>query len=293
VRARQQKFHEINIKSVKQQRRDSQKLRQKQLLNSLQHDAANEAHRRRTETMMQEQQSLSKLSSGTLDQRQQTMLEELQEMERRTLLQQQNLEYLESLKVDQERAKTKALKLEKIKLQQKLIHHAKSRLVRSGVQLSGLLDDFEHKVASGIGNEGVVGNTAHMNCHYCDQKVQVRLLLPSGQRFQGTFAGSHCIGLLYDFAVVSLEKKHLLRIQEDVDEDNEIVVETESGEDGDECFSLDCDDYTQIKSGWDEMFHSFSIVSNYPQKTHNNLNATLSESCLTESATLLVVIESE
>lgn len=292
VRARQQMFHEMNIKSVKQQRRDQQKLRQKQLLNSLQHGAADEAHRRRTETITQEQISLSKLSSGTLHQRQQTMLEELQEMERRTLLQQQNSEYLESLQVDQERAKTKALKLEKIKMQQKLIHNSKSRLVRSGVQLSGLLDDFEHKLLSG-GNEGVVGNKAQVNCHYCDQKVRVRLLLPSGQRFQGTFAGSHCIGLLYDFALVLLENEHLLRIQEDVNEDNEIVTKTESGEDSDEYPSLDCNDYTHIKSGWEEVFHSFSIVSTYPQKTHKDLSATLSESGLTESATLLVVVESE
>ncbi|KAL3793311.1 hypothetical protein HJC23_003821 [Cyclotella cryptica] len=293
VRAQQQRIHDINVKSTKQQRRDQQKLRQKQLLNSLQHDAANEAYRRRTEAIMQEQKSLSKLPNGNLHQQEQTMLEELQEMERRTLLQQQNLEYLESLQIDQERAKIRALKLEKIKRQQQFIHHAKSRLVRSGVELSGLLDEFEHDIPSGSGNRQVGDNPEQMNIKHDDQKVQVRLLLPSGQRFQGTFAGSHCIGLLYDFALVLLEREKLLQVQEDMDEDKEKVDEVESLEDSDRFSSLDYDDYSHIKSGWKEVFLSFSLLNAYPRKAHNNLNGTLSESGLTQSATLLVVLESE
>jgi hypothetical protein len=62
---------------------------------------------------------------------------------------------------------------------------------------------------------------------------------------------------------------------------------------------FDCDtssasfDYASIQSEWEEMFCSFSLVSTYPRKVHDDLSLTLLQSGFVQSTSLMVVIEAE
>jgi hypothetical protein len=280
VRARQQELHDRKIASSKQQLRQQKKVRQKQLVDSLQHDVANEAHQRRAKVISQEQETLIKPSSRNDTEHEQTLLEELREMERSNLLQQQNQEYNESLQRDQERARTRAFELNEFKMQQKAIKDAKYRLALSGVQLSGLIDCYRQELTDESGN------------NQNQQNVHVRLLLPSGKKFQGVFTDSHLIGLIYDFALVALDKEKVLW-SIDLTENSDLVTKLEQGHDDSALRSNFDVDYVIVRSQWAELFHTFSLVSSYPRINHNDLSVTLQQSGFIESVTLLVVIESE
>jgi hypothetical protein len=278
VRARQQETHERRIISAKQQRLQHQKHRQQQLVESLQHDVADKAHQRRKRVISQEQESIMKPLDSNTAQREQTLLEELQEMERHVLLQHQNQEYNESLRQDQERARIKELKMTEFKRRRQAIRDAKSRLFLSGAQLPGILDDFELK-------QDTVSKINAMMDH--NTSVQVRLLLPTGQKFQGVFAEVHCIGLLYDFALAALDRESLLWSEESLQKDS--FDESDLDDDT----SLTSFDYARIQSEWNEMFCRFSLVSIYPRKIHHDLNLTLLQSDFVQSTSLLVVIQSD
>jgi hypothetical protein len=280
VRARQQELHDRKIASSKQQLRQQKKVRQKQLVDSLQHDVANEAHQRRAKVISQEQEILIKPSSRNDTEHEQTLLEELREMERSNLLQQQNQEYNESLQRDQERARTRAFELNEFKMQQKAIKDAKYRLAVSGVQLSGLIDGYRQELTDESGT------------NQNQQNVHVRLLLPSGKKFQGVFTDSHPIGLIYDFALVALDKEKVLW-SIDLTENSDLVTKLEQGHDDSALRSNFDVDYVIVRSQWAELFHTFSLVSSYPRINHNDLSVTLQQSGFIESVTLLVVIESE
>lgn len=280
VRARQQELRDRKIASSKQQLRQQKKVRQKQLVDSLQHDVANEAHQRRAKVISQEQEILIKPSSRNDTEHEQTLLEELREMERSNLLQQQNQEYNESLQRDQERARTRAFELNEFKMQQKAIKDAKYRLAVSGVQLSGVIDGYRQELTDESGN------------NQNQQNVHVRLLLPSGKKFQGVFTDSHLIGLIYDFALVALDKEKVLW-SIDLTENSDLVTELEQGHDDSALQSNFDVDYVIVRSQWAELFHTFSLVSTYPRVNHNDLSVTLQQSGFIESVTLLVVIESE
>lgn len=286
VRAHQQEQHEMEIASEKQRRHREQKLKRKHLVDSLQHGVADEAHQRRQRVITQEQEALMQSFDENVETtRQQTLLEELQEMERRSLLQQQNLEYNEALQQDRERAKVKASKVKELKMRQKAVHDAKCRLLRSGVQLSGDLADLMQEVSSNLSSESI--DVKELRQH--NQCVRVRLSLPSGQKFQAVFSNEHTIGLLHDFALVLLERERLLWSQ-DMQENYDIALNQSEGEN--EYICTDDTDYDTVISEWSDLFNRFSLVTTFPQATHDNLNLTLHQSGLTKNATLLVIIDS-
>lgn len=286
VRARQQEIHDRRNTSAKQQRLQHQKHRQQQLVESLQHDVADKAYQRRKQIISQEQDSIMKLSGSNIVEREQTLLEELQEMERQALLQRQNHEYNESLQQDQERTRIKELKMNEFKRRRKAVRDAKYRLFISGAQLSGILNDFELKTDAASKTDTM---REDKSC------IQVRLLLPTGQRIQGVFADAHCIGLLYDFALVVLDKESLLWSDESLQNEYDAITDADTLHESD----FDCDtsstsfDYASIQSEWEEMFCSFSLVSTYPRKVHDDLSLTLLQSGFVQSTSLMVVIEAE
>lgn len=293
IRARQQELHSMSIDSAKQQRLKEHKLRKQQLVASLQHDIADEAYQRRMQNISQERESIVQRSIRATEEREQTLLEELQEMERQAILEQQNREYNESLQQDREHSRIKTLKSEQLKRKQKAVADAKYRLINSEVHLPGLLGDFT-KRSINASDEKVPSNcTKRENIN---PDVSVRLLLPTGQRYQGEFAGTHSIGLLYDFALVALDKENLLRSHEDSDEDFDscvgISAENDSLEDNELEQTSEIDDYSSVKAVWIELFHDFSLVGAYPKVIYSSLGLTLNQSGFARGTTLLVVTES-
>eukprot|EP00956_Cyclotella_meneghiniana_P001570 scaffold1770_cov64-Cyclotella_meneghiniana.AAC.2 len=290
VRAHQQEQHEMKIASAKQRRQQEQKLRRKHLVDSLQHDVADEAHQRRQKVITQEQEAIVQSSDANVEiTHQQTLLEELQEMERTALLQQQNLEYNEALQRDQERAKLKALEENQLKMRRRAVYDAKCRLLRSGVQLSGVLDDLLQEVSNKLSSESSIDvEEKRQSINHC---VQVRLVLPSGRKFQAIFSNEHTIGLLHDFALVLLEREQLLRSQ-DMPENYAIAQEIDQSEDENANVCPDDADYVAVKAEWSNLFNRFSLVTTFPQATHDDMNLTLHQSGLIQNATLLVVVDS-
>lgn len=287
IRARQQELHEKRTANAKQQRRQQQKLRQQHLVDSLQHDVADEALKRRKKAIISE--SKANLLSTIAEDRQQTLLEELQEMERTALLQQQNQEYNESLEQDRERARVKSLKLQKYKKREHAISHAKYRLVRAGVKISGLLDSWINELPRSCDLSGDIKEMKQEN----EMNVQVRLLLPSGQKVQASFADSHLIGLIYDFALVSLDREKLLLPHQEIKEEHDDEAERYPMEHSASDSSFDPVDYAVIRSEWGELFPAFSLVTTYPRTAHTDLTLTLNQSGFCQNVSLLVVIDSD
>lgn len=287
IRARQQKLHKARIESAKLQRRRQRMLRQQRLVDSLHHNVANEAHRRRKHVISEEQQSVVQATNYNEEASEQTIFEEFQEMERQALLQQQNREYNESLQRDQERARIKALKIEKLRKRKKAVIDAKYRLVKSGLKLPSLLDDFRRRMAMSCGEQ--IGSDCNQEGSNNDSlNVQVKLLLPSGKKYQEVFIETHTIGLLYDFALVVLDNENLLWY-DDVQDSNDLIHEVDYANEFD--FSSENVDYSDIRPEWEEIFARFSLISPYPRVTHNDLNRTLNQSGFIQSVTLLVAIE--
>lgn len=286
IRAKQQEQQERNAKSSQQQRHQQQKKRKKILHNSLNHDVADEAHERRRHIIAQEESLLvqRELQRERRQGQEQQPLNELEEMERMTILQQQNIEYQESLLRDQERARQLALENEKRSRRETAIEQAKQRLDTAGVQNSSGITQEEN-------TKGAVGN---------ENKIRLRLLLPSGQRVEGKFASHHEMGLVYDLALIILDEEQLLWSQDGSDGDWGHDVEDSSHEHIDstgdpfgDSVSSDVNDYNANHNEWKQIFYSFSLVSTFPQRTFDNLSLTLEDCGLSHSAMLMVVVESD
>jgi hypothetical protein len=240
------------------------------LHSSLDNLAADDAYKRRMNVIVEEQ----KLIRSRADQeREQQPFNYLDEMERIALLQQQDLEYQESLQIDQRRSSQLALIREISLRRDKALEEARERLAAAGVQ-SGTATQNKH-VTGGNGDTSV---------------TKVRLLLPSGQRIDGTFAGQHVVGLVYDLALLALDSNHGLWLQEsgqgnsirDVDSADRDVCQSKSSEEN---------IYFNIQREWKKLFYSFSITSTFPRRTFDDLSITLDDCGLSKCVTLMVVVD--
>ena len=285
IRAKQQEQLERNAKSAQKQRRVQQKRKKKTLHSSLDHAAADEAYRRRMNIMAEEATMILSNRNQRQQQNQgeeQQPLNELEEMERMALLQQQNLDYQESLQRDQMRARQLAFENEIRGRRERALEEAKQRLASAGVQ-SDILSQSDGG-SRGVGDES---------------KIRVRLLFPTGQRVEGAFAKHHAMGLVYDLALVVLDRDGSLWSQ---DEDGGSLdaqmgdIDTTDDDDetsDDSATSDDNADYKDILEEWKQIFFSFSIASTFPQRTFGNLCDTLEDCGLSQSALLMVVVDSD
>jgi len=259
VRAQQQKQHEINAKIAKQQKQHAEKEKKRLPYKSLQHDIADQAYERRRKVISEEHEQL--MLQGNLQQLQaHTQISELEETERRELLRLQNLEYEESLRRDQERLTQATNETERCRKRARTIEGCIHRLLRAGihtVHLPIIEHDSEAKVEISD-----------------DDKIQVRLMFPSGRRVQATFSKCHSIGLIYDLTLVILNYK-----QRDQDEQAEETRDNESEQ--------------RKHNEWKELFDPFTIKSTFPPKTFEEFDLTLEQCGLQQSVMLMVIVESD
>ena len=115
-------------------------------------------------------------------------------MEIVAILQEQNLEYEESLQRDHSNVRQLTLVNEMRLRRENAIEEANRRLVNAGVQTNAIIQSQDMSKAT----KG------------CKSEVKVRLLLPYGQRTEGIFAANHTIGLVYDLALTILDRECLL-----------------------------------------------------------------------------------
>ena len=275
IRARQQEQLERNTKSA-QRHHNLQQTKKKQTLHkSLGHDAADKAHQRRINAMEEEQAHLQSRREEQLRQEEeQRQLHELEEMERIALLQQQDLDYRDSLLHDQERSQQLALEKDVMLKRQQAIEMAKQRLTIAGVESSAISQRVE----------------AHSSGGGSRNNVKVRLLFPSGRRVEATFAADHDVGVVYDLALVVLDRDDMLWGQENGNCDDSASDEEDTMMDSG---ISDATDYNIIHEEWKPLFFSFSLSSTYPQRTYDTLSLTLEECGLRQSAMLMVVVESD
>mmetsp|Transcript_265 Transcript_265/g.524 ORF Transcript_265/g.524 Transcript_265/m.524 type:complete len:120 (-) Transcript_265:32-391(-) len=119
------------------------------------------------------------------------------------------------------------------------------------------------------------------------------------------------MGLVYDFALVVLGDLNLLWNREEgedgIDGDDDVDEEFETAED--DTLPLDSatsaaataslgmsdNNYNDHQNEWNDIFHSFSLASTFPQRTFDNdLGSTLEECGLSHGAIMLmVVVESD
>ncbi|KAL9190899.1 hypothetical protein ACHAXT_000605 [Thalassiosira profunda] len=274
IRAKQQKQLERN--ALAQRERHLQQRREKMALHNLLDHAAADAARERRKSLMAEESKL--LESRRSEGQQQNALSELEELERTALLQQQDLDYQESLQQDQERAMLVAAKRDLRRRRKEAFEQARDRLAAAGVQCDTVL---------GGSASSIVGSEP--NC-------RLRLLLPSGQRVEGTFARAHTIGLVYDLALLALEREHLLWKQEESELEDADLGDVDDGAEDEQS---DCDlqstanSYSSIRAEWRDIFHPFSVSSTFPQRTFDNLCETLEDGGLDQGATVMAVVESD
>lgn len=286
IRAKQQEKLERSVKSTRQQ----QKKKRQAIHSSFDHDAADEAYERRRNLIIAEEKALLQQKQHQAQQQsqlqlqqeqdraQQQALRELEEMERMAILQQQDVEYQEALIRDQERAQKQTLENEIKSRREVAIEQAKQRLVAAGVQNnSGITHDESAK--------GAIGN---------EDTIKVRLLLPSGRRVEGTFSAHHVMGLVYDLALLILDSEHLLWNQEYISQD---IQQKHGVEDSRHetigSAGVDSCGYNDARTGWKQIFYSFSLVITFPPQSFDNLNMALGECGIGSSAMLMVVVESD
>lgn len=273
IRSKQQEKLLIeNRRRTQQQLHSQQHIRRRILQSDLDHRAANDAYTRRMNVIAQE--SLLLQTHHNIEQ-QSRQVNELVEMERRILLQEQDVEYQQSLQNDEHRARQLALKNEMELKRAKALEKARQRLA-----------------VAGIAHHSIEITDIHEDT---DLDIVVRLLLPSGQKINGTFSMEHSMGLVYDLALLSLDKCKLLWSPDEEDGDNyvdakEAIDASLSGD----ASSADDNIYNEIQREWRQLFYSFSIASSYPKRTYDNLSMTL-ENCgfrQQSSIALIVVVES-
>ncbi len=297
IRALQQQKYATNIQS----RRRKLNERQRILHDSLQHSIAEEAYQRRLTVMAEERQFLLTATATTTtttitstpqhDNQTVTQppLNQDVEMERAALLRQQNLDYQESLARDQQRAKEFARRNGRKLKRRILLQGAKNRLLSEGVDTFGLLEESRQVIDS---NGGVEANSKSST----GRMVRIRLHLPSGKRVQGIFDSFNVVGLVYDLALVALDKEELLS-NEEHENDVDSIAENEGEENpNDFAKAIPMDntcDYCHVQSEWKELFPQFSILHTMPRRKLDDLVITLKECGLTSSVMLMVAVESD
>lgn len=243
---------------------DSQQHIRKQILHTnLNHSAANDAHRRRMNIILQEALLLQP-HYDTVEQqyRQEVHYDELEEeIDRRRLIQEQDMEYQQSLQNDQHRARQLASMNDREVRRSKALGEARQRLTVAGV-------------------------IPHSNCKGFD--ITVRLLLPSGQKIDGSFQMKHSMGLVYDLALLALDMSKILWNPADNDDDGLGTSRNQHSNDGaediDTTFLRDAlpannNSYNEIQTEWRHLFYPFAIASTYPKQTYDNLSSTLENCC--------------
>jgi len=293
IRALQQQNHETNIQS----RRRKLKERQRILHDSLQHDVAEGAYQRRLAIMAEERQLLmtskTMMTSASIPQHDnqtglQPPLNQEEEMERAALLHQQNLDYQESLDRDRQQAREVARRNESKLKRRKLIRDAERRLISEGVDTFGLLEGC-HRENYNCKDEARSKSPNR-------SMVRIRLHLPSGKRVQGVFLSGHVVGLIYDLALVALDKEELF-VNNGHENDVDSIAENRSEENPSDCDNANpidsAFDYRHVQSEWKEVFPQFSIVHSMLRRSLDELGIPLEECCLTSSAMLMVVVDSD
>ena len=270
IREKQQKHHNTKLKLAKQLKRQAEKEKKRMLYDSLQHQVADEAQARRKKLISEEQARL--LDNNNTSSIQQSSLweppqprNELQEMERRELLHMQNVEYEESLRQDQERSLQAEIEADKCLKRTRAIQHALHRLENAGVYTTDLPIVKQKETAA----------AAETNDDDHDDKIQVRLALPSGKRVHAIFSKHHSIGLVYDLALLILNYNQQ-------DEDLSTLADTADG----------LSEQHRNHDEWKELFDGFTIKTSYPPNTFVELDLTLEQVGFVHSVMLMVILES-
>lgn len=258
IRQHQQKQNEIKTKLVKQQKRNAEEEKKRIFYKSLQHQAANQAQERRRKLMCEEQSLLLKNTSYE-PQSMAAQTNESEDMERRELLHQQDLEYEESLRRDQDRSTQTAIETERCRKRLETIHHAIHRLISAGIYTNDLPVIEQKKTTVKV-------------CD--DEKIQVRLLLPDGKRIQATYSKYHSIGLIYDMALVILNYNLA-----------EACLPPTSQRTGPLSRQRSNDE-------WKDLFDLFTIKTAFPPQSFDDLELTLEQCGFQQSVMLMVMLES-
>ena len=278
--------HMSNIRENQQNRFNTstklsrkKKTKKKQTLKKyldMNHKAADEALERRQRVIAAEQKLVQPRRRFVQQQQQRN---DFEEAERVALVQQQNADYEEALQLDQARSQQLSLKKE-IRLKRKRYRQdAEQRLTIAGVQ--------SHDI--------ILTNNQNNNIATGESSVRVRLLLPSGRKVDGVFAATQELGLVYDLALLVLDKENLLSNDEDGEGDtvNDDTTDTDDDQDEGLLPSSGEKDYTVIQQSWQDVFFPFSLVSTYPQRSYKNLDTTLKNCGLNKAASLMVVVETD
>ena len=270
IRAKQQEHLDTRIKSNHLHLLREKNEKKLMLYSSLDHLAADDAYQRRMNAIAGEQKLLR--SHADIEQEQQPF-NDLEEMERIALLHQQDAEYQESFQIDRDRSRQLALIGEIAVRRENALGEAKERLAVAGVQ-SGVAT--QHKRVTG-GN----GDTSD---------VKLRLLLPSGEKIDGTFAAHHAVGLVYDLALLMLDTNNGLWSNESGRDNG---IRDVDAADGDIWYTDSSDEniYYSIQREWKKLFYSFSIVSSFPQRTFDDLSISLDGCGLSKGVTLMVLVD--
>jgi hypothetical protein len=263
IREQQQKQHEIKAKLAKQHKQHAEKEKKRLLYESLQHDVADEAYERRRKVISEEQEQSILQANLQQPSEAQTQTNELEETERRELLRVQNLEYEESLRRDQERLMQATIEAERCRKRARTIQDCIHRLERAGIYTAGL-PIMEHK-----------NNTTKVEVSD-DDKIQVRLMFPSGKRVQATYSKRHSIGLIYDLCLVILNYNQRDLEQIEISTPEEVAT-----------------DEQREHAEWKELFDPFTIKTTFPPQTFDEMNLTLEQCGLQQSVMLMVIVETD
>eukprot|EP00984_Skeletonema_dohrnii_P009903 scaffold3812_cov84-Skeletonema_dohrnii-CCMP3373.AAC.5 len=251
IREQQQKQHEIKAKLAKQQKRLAEKEKKKLIHESLQHEAADQAYERRRQVIREEQSMLQAATQEI------SISNEAEETERRELLRMQNLEYEESLRLDQRRLLQATIETERCRRRATALQDAIERLGRAGIYTADLPIIEQNTITAVEIND--------------EDKIQVRLMLPSGKRVQVTYSKYHSIELIYDFALVILNQDEHISTQE--------VTRSQSER--------------RAHAEWKELFDAFTIKTTFPPQTFEEMDLTLEQCGLQQSVMLMVTVESD
>jgi hypothetical protein len=258
IRDRQQREFAMGSKLSQRQMHSQQHTRKRILHSSLNNDVADDAYRRRMNIIAQEAFLLQAHDNNNIEQSH----DELEEDDRRMLLHEQDMEYQQSLQNDQHRARLLALKNDRDTRRLRALDEARQRLVVARI--------IPHDI------DGTV-----VDQHDSDHDIKLRLLLPSGQKIDGSFSMKHSMGLVYDLALWALDKNNLLW---STDKEEAIKNNHSSNDDADDIDAsvmlgdmspIDDNIYNETQKEWRLLFFPFSIASNYPKISYDDLNSTL------------------
>jgi len=115
-----------------------------------------------------------------------------------------------------------------------------------------------------------------------EDKIQVRLMLPSGKRIQATYSKNHSIGLVYDLALVILNYN-----QQEV-QDNYVDADVSTTEE-ERCNQSERRNHAE----WKELFDPFTINTTFPPQSFEEMDLTLEQCGLQQSVMFMIVVESD